>query len=88
MSENYSQPILNPNIYLNYLQPTVASEYEAARNVFLVTFGVNSPCLVGMVTDWLLQALLWDIISSLPDDWILIWTMKPSPALFAYFSSR
>ncbi|KAG8219854.1 hypothetical protein J3R82DRAFT_832 [Butyriboletus roseoflavus] len=67
-----SQPILNPTVYLNYLLPTVASEYEITRNVFLVTFG----------------ALLWDILSSLPNDWKLIQTTKPSLVLFAYFASR
>ncbi|KAG6381217.1 hypothetical protein JVT61DRAFT_5620 [Boletus reticuloceps] len=72
MNENSSQPILNPNVYLNYLQPTDASEYEVARDLFLVTFG----------------ALLWDILSSLPEDWTIIRTTTPSPVLFAYFASR
>ncbi|KAF8445991.1 hypothetical protein L210DRAFT_3628621 [Boletus edulis BED1] len=72
MNENISQPILNPNVYLNYLQPTDASEYEIARDIFLVTFG----------------ALLWDILSSLPGDWTIIRTTTPSPVLLAYFSSR
>jgi hypothetical protein len=40
MSGNVPPEILNPNVYLNYLQPTIAREYEAARNVYLVTFGV------------------------------------------------
>ncbi|KAF9241317.1 hypothetical protein BU15DRAFT_60944 [Melanogaster broomeanus] len=60
-----SDEILNPNIYLNYLQPSDASAYEAARN-----------------------ALLWDVLSSLPEDWQLIRTSKPTPVLFAYFSAR
>ncbi|KAF8445992.1 hypothetical protein L210DRAFT_3642297 [Boletus edulis BED1] len=72
MSENTSQPILNPNVYLNYLQPTDASEYEIARDIFLVTFG----------------ALLWDILTSLPDDLTIIRSTTPSPVLLAYFSSR
>ncbi|KIK82932.1 hypothetical protein PAXRUDRAFT_35511 [Paxillus rubicundulus Ve08.2h10] len=55
-----------------YLQPTIASEYEASRNVYLVTFG----------------ALLWDMLSSLRKDWRLIRTCKRTPALFAYFSAR
>ncbi|KAN0100668.1 hypothetical protein V8E55_000652 [Tylopilus felleus] len=72
MSENQSQPILNPNIYLNYLQPGIATQYEVTRDIFLATLG----------------ALLWDILSSLPDDWKLIRTTKPSTVLFAYFASR
>ncbi|KAF8843965.1 hypothetical protein BDN67DRAFT_45208 [Paxillus ammoniavirescens] len=72
MSGNVPPEILNPNVYLNYLQPTIASEYEAARNVYLVTFG----------------ALLWDILCSLRGDWRLIRTCKPTPVLFAYFSAR
>jgi hypothetical protein len=64
--------ILNPNIYLNYIEPTEAGKYEVARNVYLVTLG----------------ALLWDMLSSLNEDWQLIRTSKPSPVLFAYFSTR
>ncbi|KAG9314407.1 hypothetical protein JVU11DRAFT_5204 [Chiua virens] len=71
MSENNSFPILNPIVYLNYLDPSTASEYEAARNLFLVTLG----------------ALTWDILSSLPDDWIIIRTTKFSAVICAYFSS-
>ncbi|KAF9241319.1 hypothetical protein BU15DRAFT_73445 [Melanogaster broomeanus] len=67
-----SDEILNPDIYLNYLQPASAGEYEAARNVYLATLG----------------ALLWDVLSSLPEDWRLIRTSKPTPVLFAYFSAR
>ncbi|KAF9241318.1 hypothetical protein BU15DRAFT_73444 [Melanogaster broomeanus] len=67
-----SDEILNPDIYLNYLQPVDANAYEVARNVYLVTLG----------------ALLWDILSSLPEDWQLIRTSKPTPVLFAYFSAR
>jgi len=72
MSENQSQPILNPNTYLNYLQPSIAGQYELSRDIDLVTLG----------------ALLWDMLSSLPNDWTLIRTTKPYPVLFAYFSSR
>ncbi|KAF9241316.1 hypothetical protein BU15DRAFT_73442 [Melanogaster broomeanus] len=67
-----SEEILNPDVYLNYLQPDSASEYEASRNVYLVTLG----------------ALCWDIFSSLPEDCRIARTSKPSPVLFAYYSAR
>lgn len=51
MSDNNPQPILNPNVYLNYLEPTIASQYEITRNLFLVTFGVQSPCLIAIMID-------------------------------------
>lgn len=85
---NSTTPILNPTVYLNYLLPDVANEYEIARNVFLVTFGVECMYLPEMMADLLLQALLWDILSSLPNDWKLIRTDKFTPVLFAYFLSR
>ncbi|KAF8153964.1 hypothetical protein B0H34DRAFT_799880 [Crassisporium funariophilum] len=49
-------PILNPNVYLNYLPRDVAAQYEAARNVALASLG----------------ALLWDIMVTLPADWKLM----------------
>ncbi|KAF9230826.1 hypothetical protein BU15DRAFT_68863 [Melanogaster broomeanus] len=67
-----SEKIFNPNVYLNYLQPIIASDYEVARNVDLATLG----------------ALIWDIYSSLPEDWRIVRTSKPTPVLFAYFSVR
>ncbi|KAF9233842.1 hypothetical protein BU15DRAFT_79700 [Melanogaster broomeanus] len=67
-----SEEILNPNVYLNYLQPTIASEYEVTRNVNLATLG----------------ALIWDILSTLPEDWRIARTSKPTPVLFAYFPAR
>ncbi|KAF9230827.1 hypothetical protein BU15DRAFT_83136 [Melanogaster broomeanus] len=60
-----SDEILNPIVYLNYLDPDVANEYEVSRN-----------------------ALTWDILSSLPEDWQIARTSKPTPVLFAYFSAR
>ncbi|KAF9241308.1 hypothetical protein BU15DRAFT_60935 [Melanogaster broomeanus] len=57
--------ILNPVVYLNYLDPAVANEYEVSRN-----------------------ALTWDILSSLPEDWKIARTSKPTPVLFAYFLAR
>lgn len=42
LNEGNPNPILNPIVYLNYLQPIVANEYETARNVFLVTLGVQN----------------------------------------------
>ncbi|KAF9230473.1 hypothetical protein BU15DRAFT_83581 [Melanogaster broomeanus] len=67
-----SDEILNPIVYLNYLAPDVANEYEVSRNVCLATLG----------------ALIWDIFSSLPEDWQIARTSKPMPVLFAYFSAR
>ncbi|KAF9231813.1 hypothetical protein BU15DRAFT_81964 [Melanogaster broomeanus] len=67
-----SAEILNPNVYLNYLQPDVANDYEWSRNFDLATLG----------------ALIWDILSSLPEDWRIARTSKPTPVLFAYFSAR
>ncbi|KAF9242895.1 hypothetical protein BU15DRAFT_28397, partial [Melanogaster broomeanus] len=61
----------NPVVYLNYLKPAVANEYEVSRNVWLVTLG----------------ALIWDILSTLPEDWQVARTSKPTPVLFAYFSA-
>ncbi|KAF9233841.1 hypothetical protein BU15DRAFT_79699 [Melanogaster broomeanus] len=67
-----SDEILNPIVYLNYLQPAEANEYEVSRNVCLATLG----------------ALTWDILSSLPEDWKITRTSRPTPVLFAYFSAR
>ncbi|KAG6327582.1 hypothetical protein ID866_11506 [Astraeus odoratus] len=67
-----SFPILNPDVYLNYLTPSVANDYELVRNSNLITFG----------------ALVWDILSSMPEDYRLIRTRKFSVTLFAYFVTR
>ncbi|KAG6329308.1 hypothetical protein ID866_9782 [Astraeus odoratus] len=67
-----SFPIANPDVYLNYLTPSVANDYELVRDFNLVTFG----------------ALFWDILSSMPEDYRLIRTRKSSVTLFAYFVRR
>lgn len=67
-----SPPILNPDVYLNYLLPSVASEYELNRNVNLATLG----------------ALIWDILSSIPSDCRLIRIGKAPVVSFAYFIAR
>ncbi|KAG6331899.1 hypothetical protein ID866_7190 [Astraeus odoratus] len=67
-----SSPILNPGVYLNYLTSSVASDYELNRNITLVTLG----------------ALVWDMLSSIPEDYRLIRTRKLSVALSAYFVTR
>lgn len=36
-----TSPILNPNVYLNYLPHKTAVEFEVARNVYLATAGVR-----------------------------------------------
>ncbi|KAF9241309.1 hypothetical protein BU15DRAFT_60936 [Melanogaster broomeanus] len=75
-----SAEILNPNVYLNYLQSDVASDYEWSRNVDLATLGVwtlFSPRKDKLID--LVQALIWDILSSLPEDWRIARTSKPTP---------
>ncbi|KAG6330661.1 hypothetical protein ID866_8427 [Astraeus odoratus] len=67
-----SFPIVNPGVYLNYLTPSVASDYEWDRNITLATLG----------------GLVWDILSSIPEDYRLIRTRKFSVALSAYFAAR
>ncbi|KAI6005349.1 hypothetical protein EDC04DRAFT_2611579 [Pisolithus marmoratus] len=56
--------ILNPKIYLNYLDPDEASNYELNRNIVLVTLGYQR--IVDMNVG---KALIWDILSSIPDDY-------------------
>ena len=41
-----SSPILNPVVYLNYLNHTVASDYETARDVSLATLGVRRTAVI------------------------------------------
>ncbi|KAF8810049.1 hypothetical protein BYT27DRAFT_7281969 [Phlegmacium glaucopus] len=56
MPQVSSIPVLNPSIYLNYLSPEMAEQFELARNVSLVTLG----------------ALLCDILVALPEDLAII----------------
>lgn len=72
MSAQGSPVIVNPDVYLNYLSADVASTYELNRNISLVTLG----------------ALIWDMLSSIPDDYRLIRTGRLSVVLFAYFLAR
>ncbi|KAI6043497.1 hypothetical protein EDC04DRAFT_711372 [Pisolithus marmoratus] len=65
-------PILNPDVYLNYLTPSIASQYELNRNIILATLG----------------ALMWDILSSIPSDYRLIRLGNSPAVLFAYFVAR
>ncbi|KAH7915813.1 hypothetical protein BJ138DRAFT_1140948 [Hygrophoropsis aurantiaca] len=64
--------IQNPEVYLNYLPPAIASEYEVSRNVYIATLG----------------ALLWDILYSFPQDIRLMQISRPTPVIFVYFLSR
>jgi len=41
-----SSPILNPVVYLNYLNHTVANDYEITRDVSLATLGVRRAAVV------------------------------------------
>ncbi|KAI5999801.1 hypothetical protein F5J12DRAFT_846744 [Pisolithus orientalis] len=69
---NEPTQILNPVVYLNYLSPDDASTYEFSRNLNLATLAV----------------LLWDILSSVPDDYKLMQTGRVSIILFTYFLAR
>ncbi|KAI6015148.1 hypothetical protein F5J12DRAFT_890498 [Pisolithus orientalis] len=72
MSAQESPPIINPNVYLNYLSTGEATIYEVGRGINLATLG----------------ALIWDILSSLPDERKLIQVGRGSTILFAYFLAR
>ncbi|KAL4077065.1 hypothetical protein V8B97DRAFT_1378990 [Scleroderma yunnanense] len=65
-------PLPNFNLYLNYLEPDAASQYEVTRNVYLITLG----------------ALFWDILSTIGQDWKLLRIGKPQPVFVAYHLSR
>ncbi|KAF4611800.1 hypothetical protein D9613_003713 [Agrocybe pediades] len=51
-----AHPIVNPNVYLNYLPPKVADQFEIARDLYLATLG----------------ACIWDMLVSLPEDVMLV----------------
>ncbi|KAF9546450.1 hypothetical protein CPC08DRAFT_716037 [Agrocybe pediades] len=51
-----AHPIVNPNVYLNYLPPKVADQFEIARDLYLATLG----------------ACIWDMLVSLPEDIMLV----------------
>ncbi|KIM58878.1 hypothetical protein SCLCIDRAFT_1218227 [Scleroderma citrinum Foug A] len=63
---------LNPAVYLNYLDPNAAFDYEVTRNVYIATLG----------------AMIWDILSCVQQDWKLLRISKPQPVFFAYYLSR
>ena len=46
MTSQESFPILNPVVYLNYLNQTVGSDYEATRDVSLATLGVRFAAVI------------------------------------------
>ncbi|KAI6016522.1 hypothetical protein EDC04DRAFT_527562 [Pisolithus marmoratus] len=72
MSAQEPPSIINPNVYLNYLSANEAAIYEAGRDINFITLG----------------ALIWDILSSLPDERKLIQAGRGSTVLFAYFLAR
>ncbi|KAI6002108.1 hypothetical protein EDD15DRAFT_1580721 [Pisolithus albus] len=72
MSTQESPSIINPSVYLNYLTSKEATIYEVGRNINLATLG----------------ALIWDILSSLPDERKLIQGGRGSTVLIAYFLAR
>ncbi|KAI6128858.1 hypothetical protein EDD16DRAFT_23485 [Pisolithus croceorrhizus] len=72
MSAQQSPSIINPSVYLNYLSKEEATIYEVGRNINLATLG----------------ALIWDILSGLPDERKLIQGGRGSTVLFAYFLAR
>ncbi|KAF8999681.1 hypothetical protein BDQ17DRAFT_1186312, partial [Cyathus striatus] len=61
----------NPNVYLNFLPHETAIQFEVARNIYLATLG----------------ALIWDMLVSLPEDFILI-RGNFRPIIIAYFLAR
>ncbi|KAL4067975.1 hypothetical protein V8B97DRAFT_1939408 [Scleroderma yunnanense] len=65
-------PLPNPVVYLNYLEPNIAFEYEVTRNIYIATLGV----------------VIWDILSCVQQDWKLLSVSKPQPVFFAYHLSR
>lgn len=40
MSTQGAFPILNPNVYLNYLTPSAARDYEISRDIYFTSLGV------------------------------------------------
>lgn len=41
-----SPPLPNPAVYLNYLTPPVANDYEITRNITLITLGVRCAVMI------------------------------------------
>jgi len=89
-----SDPVLNPNIYLNYFPPDVAKQFEFSRNLFLVTLGVSiNPYPYQFaresLTHFILpQALLSDMLISLPQEFSLVMKSGVRPMMVAYWLSR
>jgi len=86
------QTVPNPFVYLNYLEPETASQYEITRDVYLVTLGVSRVCFRDACEcrEWMsgYQALIWDILSTVEQDWQLLRISKPSLVFIAYHLSR
>ncbi|KAH7885433.1 hypothetical protein F5I97DRAFT_1811491 [Phlebopus sp. FC_14] len=72
MDSGQTPEILNPNVYLNFLTPSAAAQYEITRDVYLVTLG----------------ALLWDILSSIPEDWQILRSGRPVACITRLFLSQ
>ncbi|KAJ3849508.1 hypothetical protein EV368DRAFT_85488 [Lentinula lateritia] len=60
MNNSVNASLPNPVVYLNYLPPTIAAQFEVARNLYLATLG----------------AFIWDMLSSIPQDLVLIKNMN------------
>ena len=45
-----SPPLPNPVVYLNYLDPKIASDYEMTRNVYLATLGASHLSIIHVNT--------------------------------------
>ena len=44
-------PLPNPVAYLNYLDPTIAFNYEVTRNVYFATLGVSHSFIIYIMVD-------------------------------------
>ncbi|KAG6329752.1 hypothetical protein ID866_9338 [Astraeus odoratus] len=72
MNSNTPLALPNPALYLNFLDPYIAFQYEVVRNLFIATLG----------------AFIWDILSCVNNDWKLLRISKFQPTFFAYHLSR
>ena len=80
----------NPAVYLNHLDPNTAFEYEVTRNVYMAALGASHLSVIHMniPDDMCLQAMAWDLLSCVQQDWKLLRISKPQPVFFAYHLSR
>ncbi|KAI6126828.1 hypothetical protein F5141DRAFT_358866 [Pisolithus sp. B1] len=92
MSAQQSPSIINPSVYLNYLSTEEATSLRSGkkyqprnlrRTPYTCKFGAHDIADTSHG-----KALIWDILSSLPDERKLIQGGRGSTVLFAYFLAR